>query len=116
MEFARQTIEINGCKLSLARGGKGAPLIYLHGTDGHEDIVSQRIEDALAADASSASSSRCVKASGSAHRRSARDPVRYLSVNRALVPRIAHARRARPARTTACRWHSHRRSLSSEGI
>src|SRR5260221_7829619 len=37
MEFARQTIEINGCKLSLARGGKGAPLIYLHGTDGLAD-------------------------------------------------------------------------------
>ena len=34
MAFATQTIEINGCKLSLARGGKGAPLIYLHGTDG----------------------------------------------------------------------------------
>jgi hypothetical protein len=34
MEFVRQTIEINGCKLSLARGGKGAPLMYLHGTDG----------------------------------------------------------------------------------
>jgi pimeloyl-ACP methyl ester carboxylesterase len=32
--FVRQTIEINGCKLSLARGGQGAPLIYLHGTDG----------------------------------------------------------------------------------
>src|SRR5258706_9027772 len=37
MEFARQTIEINGCKLSLARGGQGAPLIYLHGTDGLAD-------------------------------------------------------------------------------
>ena len=34
MEFVRQTIEINGCKLSLARGGKGVPLMYLHGTDG----------------------------------------------------------------------------------
>src|SRR5262249_7057409 len=34
MEFVRRTIEINGCKLSLARGGKGAPLMYLHGTDG----------------------------------------------------------------------------------
>ena len=34
MAFATQTIEINGCKLSFARGGKGAPLIYLHGTDG----------------------------------------------------------------------------------
>jgi pimeloyl-ACP methyl ester carboxylesterase len=34
MEFVRQTIEINGCKLALARGGKGAPLLYLHGADG----------------------------------------------------------------------------------
>ena len=34
MEFVRQTIEINGCKLSLARGGKGVPLMYLHGPDG----------------------------------------------------------------------------------
>ena len=29
MEFVRRTIEINGCKLSLARGGKGVPLMYL---------------------------------------------------------------------------------------
>src|ERR671934_262745 len=34
MEFVRQTIEISGCKLALARGGKGAPLLYLHGADG----------------------------------------------------------------------------------
>src|SRR5438876_8615692 len=37
MEFVRRTIEINGCKLSLARGGKGVPLMYLHGTDGLAD-------------------------------------------------------------------------------
>jgi len=37
MEFVRQTIEINGCKLSLARGGKGVPLMYLHGPDGLGD-------------------------------------------------------------------------------
>ncbi|SRR6266508_3971047 len=34
MAFVTQTIEINGCKLSLRRGGKGVPLMYLHGTDG----------------------------------------------------------------------------------
>jgi pimeloyl-ACP methyl ester carboxylesterase len=34
MAFVTQTIDINGCRLSLQRGGKGAPLIYLHGTDG----------------------------------------------------------------------------------
>jgi pimeloyl-ACP methyl ester carboxylesterase len=34
MAFVTQTIDINGCKLSFRRGGRGAPLIYLHGTDG----------------------------------------------------------------------------------
>jgi len=34
MAFVRETIEVNGCKLSFARGGSGAPLIYLHGADG----------------------------------------------------------------------------------
>jgi len=34
MTFARNTIDVNGCKLSVARAGVGAPLIYLHGTDG----------------------------------------------------------------------------------
>jgi pimeloyl-ACP methyl ester carboxylesterase len=34
MGFVRQGVEINGCKLSLARAGKGVPLMYLHGTDG----------------------------------------------------------------------------------
>jgi len=34
MAFVTQTIDINGCKLSFMRAGKGVPLIYLHGTDG----------------------------------------------------------------------------------
>ena len=34
MAFVTQTIEINGCKLSLRRVGSGVPLMYLHGTDG----------------------------------------------------------------------------------
>jgi pimeloyl-ACP methyl ester carboxylesterase len=34
MAFVAQTIEINGCKVSLRRGGSGVPLLYLHGTDG----------------------------------------------------------------------------------
>ena len=34
MAFVRHTIDINGCKLSFMRGGKGSPLLYLHGTDG----------------------------------------------------------------------------------
>src|SRR5262249_30002177 len=34
MAFVRHTIDLNGCKLSFARGGSGLPLLYLHGTDG----------------------------------------------------------------------------------
>ena len=34
MAFVRHTIDLNGCKLSFARGGAGVPLLYLHGTDG----------------------------------------------------------------------------------
>jgi len=34
MAFVRHTIDLNGCKLSFARGGTGVPLLYLHGTDG----------------------------------------------------------------------------------
>jgi pimeloyl-ACP methyl ester carboxylesterase len=34
MAFVRHAIDINGCKLSFVRAGKGAPLLYLHGTDG----------------------------------------------------------------------------------
>lgn len=50
MAFIRDTIELSGCKLSFARGGKGVPLIYLHGTDGLAewpailDTLSQRFE------------------------------------------------------------------------
>lgn len=50
MAFIRDTIELNGCGLSFARGGKGVPLIYLHGTDGLAewpailDTLSQRFE------------------------------------------------------------------------
>jgi pimeloyl-ACP methyl ester carboxylesterase len=34
MAFVARTIDVNGCKLSLRRGGNGVTLIYLHGTDG----------------------------------------------------------------------------------
>jgi pimeloyl-ACP methyl ester carboxylesterase len=34
MAFTATTVDVNGCKLALRRGGKGAPLLYLHGTDG----------------------------------------------------------------------------------
>jgi pimeloyl-ACP methyl ester carboxylesterase len=48
MAFATQTIDVNGCKLSYQRAGKGVPLIYLHGTDGLADWPP--ILDALAPD------------------------------------------------------------------
>src|SRR6185295_5070959 len=34
MAFAAKDIAIDGCRLSVRRGGGGVPLLYLHGTDG----------------------------------------------------------------------------------
>lgn len=34
MAFADHSVELNGGRLSFRRGGKGAPLLFLHGTDG----------------------------------------------------------------------------------
>jgi pimeloyl-ACP methyl ester carboxylesterase len=34
MAFTATSIDVNGAKLALRRGGKGEPLLYLHGTDG----------------------------------------------------------------------------------
>lgn len=34
MPFAARTIEINGAKVALRRGGAGEPLLFLHGADG----------------------------------------------------------------------------------
>ena len=34
MAFAAQSIEVNGAKIALRRGGKGDPLMFLHGADG----------------------------------------------------------------------------------
>ena len=55
-----------------ARAGNSARVlhdIYLHCMDGQQDLVSQRIEDALGADASVTPLSRCEKGSGYTHRR-----------------------------------------------
>jgi len=77
--------------------------VYLHRTDTKEDLVSQQIEDALDADASSPSS-QCVKASGfCAPSAPPGTPVRYLYMNRPRAPPMAHGRRARQIRNTACR-------------
>ncbi len=82
--LARRPYDLRHAALSLWLNASGAPAevaaragnsarvlheVYLHCTDGHEDTVSQRIEDALGADASVASSSQCAKASGYTHRR-----------------------------------------------
>jgi pimeloyl-ACP methyl ester carboxylesterase len=34
MEFVQDFIDVNGCKLFLRRGGKGPPLLFLHGANG----------------------------------------------------------------------------------
>jgi len=55
-----------------ARAGNSSRVlheVYVHCTDGQQDAVSQRIEDALDAGASATSSSRCGKASGYTNRR-----------------------------------------------
>jgi integrase len=67
-----------------ARAGNSARVlheVYLHRIDSQDDIVSQRIEDALNAGTGSSLPLQCVKASGYTHRRLPRDPVRYVSVN-----------------------------------
>jgi len=128
--LARRPYDLRHAALSLWLNASGAPAevaaragnsarvlhdVYLHCTDGQEDLVSQRIEDALDADASSRPSSQCVKASGYTHRRS-RPGVHYMSVNRSLVPPIAHARQARATHTTTAAASSRRCFRSSEGI
>jgi integrase len=82
--LARRPYDLRHAALSLWLNASGAPAevaaragtsarvlheVYLHCTDGQQDAVSQRIEDALDADASVTSSSRCGKASGYTHRR-----------------------------------------------
>jgi hypothetical protein len=84
-ELARRPNDLWHAALSLWLNASGAPAevaaragnsarvlheVYLHCINGQEDLVSQRIEAALDADASSRPSSQCGKASGSTHRRS----------------------------------------------
>src|SRR5258705_8920315 len=34
MAFSQRFIEVDGCRISLRRGGSGEPLLYLHGASG----------------------------------------------------------------------------------
>ena len=74
---------------------------YLHCIDSREDIVSQRIEEALDTSIGSSLPPQGVKASGCAHRRLPRDPVRYVSVISVTGPRLAHGLLPEHARTEA---------------
>ena len=82
--LARRPYDLRHAALSLWLNATGAPAevaaragnsarvlhdVYLHCIDSQQVHVSQQIEDALDADASSRPTSQCVKASGSAHRR-----------------------------------------------
>lgn len=94
--LARRPYDLRHAALSLWLNASGAPAevaaragnstrvlheVYLHSIDSRDDVVSQRIEDALDAGTSSSHPSQYVKASGCAHRRLPRDPVRYMSVD-----------------------------------
>ena len=64
--------------------------VYLHCTSRHDNIVSQRIEDALDAGTGITHSSRCGTASGYTNRRHQPHPVRHMSVEIGRQPRLAH--------------------------
>ena len=55
--------------------------VYMHCTDGREDLISQQIEDALDPDSGTPHVSQCVTASGYTHRSHQPDAVRHMSVN-----------------------------------
>ena len=121
--LARRPYDLRHAALSLWLNASGEPAevaaragnstrvlheVYLHCIDGKDRITSQRIEDALDADLGSPAavtvreSKRLCTPSATTP-----DPVRYVSVNRSLVPRIAHARQDQQARVTT---RGHQRS------
>jgi hypothetical protein len=88
-ELARRPYDLRHADLSLWLNASGAPAeiaarartsarvlpdVHLHCTDGQDDLVSQRIEDAV--DSDGRLPQQCVKASGYVHRRQRPDPVR----------------------------------------
>jgi hypothetical protein len=93
-----------------ARAGNSAHVlqeVYLHCTDGQDDAVSQRIEDALNAGTASrirhdARKRAVIRTVGTTP-----DPVRHMYAEPVPVPPAAHGHRARPARDTACNHPHH---------
>jgi hypothetical protein len=115
--LARRPYDLRHAALSLWLNAAGAPAevaaragnsarvlheVYLHCTDGQEDTVSQRIEDALDAGTGITHSSRCARASGYTNRRHHPRPCPLYVRERSPVPRTAHGHRTLPARDTAC--------------
>ena len=90
-------------KMILTAACPAQRLSALHRWPGREDIVSQRIEDALDADARIASSSQYAKASGLADRRSRLRPCSLFVRERVPRPRIAHGCQPRQTHTATCR-------------
>ena len=116
--LARRPYDLRHAALSLWLNATGAPAqiaaragnstrvlheVYLHCISGHNDLVSQQIENALAEGSGIMDMSPSVPASGFAHRLLRPGPCRYLSVNRSPVPRIAHARQGEQIHVTRCR-------------
>jgi hypothetical protein len=101
--LARPSYDLRHAALSLWLNVSGAPAevaarartsarvlhdVYLHCTDDQDDLVSQRIEDAL--DEGGRPPSQCVKASGYVHRRHRPGPCPLYVREPAPVSRIAH--------------------------
>ncbi len=38
MAFAQETLQVNGCTITLKRAGSGSPLLYLHGANGASSV------------------------------------------------------------------------------
>jgi hypothetical protein len=113
--LARRPYDLRHAALSLWLNATGAPTevaaragnsvhvlesVHAHCIDGGDDLISQRIEDALDPDSGTPHGSQCVTASGYTHSRYRHDPVRHMSVNNP----------SGPARPTAARPRLHRLS------
>jgi integrase len=107
--LARRPYDLRHAALSLWLNASAAPAevaaragnsvhvlqsVYAHCIDGQDELISQRIEDALDPDSGTPHVSQCVTASGYTHRRYRHDPVRHMSVNNPSVPGMAHGRPA----------------------